>query len=982
MKRYTRYNKSELKLLFFAVTACLISVVNTHAQVPDPDQGLRASWMRGSWGLLWLPEKTYNGNIEGVTIDEFVAQIKDLRTLDYVQLGLTSPNIFSPVHMAPHDIIESLWQGDTDKNGDPINLCVPRASEGDPFLSWLKALKGAGLKVEVYVNSYNLLARNPDGIPAAYPDLSARWMNWCDTNAEAQAFINSKDYHVKDSSRRHYMFCYAEFILKAYAMRYGDLIDAWCFDSADNIMEGECGDNPDSENLDDLRIYQAFADACHAGNPNAAIAFNNSVGADGAPFSPATYFDDYSFGHPFGGAGNMVVPEILYTRNFAICQFMKNTNGLPFANDFRDWNDNVVGHFFPKQSTTSWNAGAAPCLTDSQFVAWNSEGLINGGAITWGTPLVRTNLENSPVLTLQPYALTQLTKTDEYLKQFQNAGKPNWARQYTVLPDAYIGQAYYHELVQGIDFWDTDGDASIVLVDNDALPSWLTVTESAINPGNFVLSGMPTETDSTDYAFGLRAEDAKDGTTREVNLTVLPSTISFTDPGDGSPVWHTDLNTEKKAMVMEPISFTFAQGKDFYDFEGDSLTISLVEESDWLGMVEVSAGIWVLSGIPTEKQEGVNNIMLSLNDGVNSTPKAFNITVNQPIIEVTDEYTDVQIRAAADSIYGVDSVATMVSDTITAPDGLATFQISIDVVPQSGKSIGSGISGGLSTSRAWGLTGDGRESTKDFLFFGDSADWVEIGNARVLNFNANGGELSLSDFKSLVFDSVTLVNAQSGSKDAVAYQINGNVTDLGNIGGTPYTVDIPNAQYFSLGVGNSPNQDKNKWSVEGINVAYSMGEFHHLNISAEHGSVEITPEQIAFKDGTTINLVAKADSGFLFEHWGGDTIDATIDADTLTVFMNADKSIMAVFSSVTGIPQTENLINYKISPNPSSGIFHVEMDQMNKAIYTVYSINGVKLVEGYVNGSFEFDLSNFEKGVYLFKIKSDQRVDVRKILLD
>lgn len=350
----------------------------------NPNQGIRADLMRGALGMLWLPERTYNGNIEGVSIEPFLEQIKHLKTIDYIQLPLTSPNIYSPTHTAPHDIIESLWEGDTNNNGFPINHVVPRSTADDPLLSWLKAVKAAGLKTEIYVNSYNLLARLPESIPNAYPDVSARWEEYCNTNPNAQTFINSQAYHTDDEhERRPYMFCYAEFILKEYAIRYGDLIDAWCFDSADNIMEGECGDDPSIESVDDQKDYQAFADACHAGNPNAAISFNNSVGTAAKPFTTPTLFDDYTFGHPFGGAGDMEETESLYTRNFGICEYMNTHDGLPFSTtDTRDWNNNVVGHFFPKQSTTSWNAGAVGRLTNDEFVEWNSVGLINGGAIT------------------------------------------------------------------------------------------------------------------------------------------------------------------------------------------------------------------------------------------------------------------------------------------------------------------------------------------------------------------------------------------------------------------------------------------------------------------------------------------------------------------------------------------------------------------------------------------------------------------------
>ncbi|MDA9335955.1 hypothetical protein N9Q89_07395, partial [Flavobacteriaceae bacterium] len=509
--------------LLLIIACFLMPIFNIRAQVPDPEQGLRADWMRGSLGLLWLPERNYNGNIEGIRIDDFITQINDLRTIDYVQVPLTSPNIFSPIHVGPHPIIESLWEGDTDTGGNPINLAVPREAVDDPLLSWLKALRAAGLRTEIYVNSYNLLARNPGQVQEDYPDVSQRWMDWCDTNAEAQTFINSQAYH-NGNGRRKYMFCYAEFILKEYAIRYGDLIDAWCFDSADNIMEDECGDDPASEDLNDQRIYQAFAEACRTANPNAGISFNNSVGDNqGNPFTTATLFDDYTFGHPFGGAGNMVVPDILYTYNFGIIEWMEDYNGYAFTDDSRTWNDNVISHFFPKQSTTSWNAGNTPCLTDAQFVEWTTNGLLAGGAITWGTPLVRTNLENSPVLTLQPYALTQFELTDTYLKEFQFPGAPNWSRQYTILPPAYRDIQYTHTLIEGYDFWDPEGDAITSLVSSGNFPSWLSIIETT--PGVWTLSGIPTETVDTEYEFDLSVSDAFGATNRTVKLAVFEEFI-------------------------------------------------------------------------------------------------------------------------------------------------------------------------------------------------------------------------------------------------------------------------------------------------------------------------------------------------------------------------------------------------------------------------------------------------------------------------
>ena len=124
------------KPLLFIILFTLFTTDKIEAQVPQPDLGKRADWMRGTYGLNWKPGKGANGNYESknYTIDHFLEQINHLKTVDYIQLHLNESNIYSPVHAAPHDLIESFWKGDMN-DSNPINLVVPRNSIGkDPFL--------------------------------------------------------------------------------------------------------------------------------------------------------------------------------------------------------------------------------------------------------------------------------------------------------------------------------------------------------------------------------------------------------------------------------------------------------------------------------------------------------------------------------------------------------------------------------------------------------------------------------------------------------------------------------------------------------------------------------------------------------------------------------------------------------------------------------------------------------------------------------
>jgi hypothetical protein len=680
----------------------------------------RADWLRGSWGLSWDPEGVHNGRGETLLVDylDFLDQISGLKTLDYLQLHLSSSYIYSPAHLGPHDVLESLWHGDT-VDGKPVNLVVPRKAAGvDPFLEMLKAAKAAGLKTQVYVNSSQMLERADDlPNPDDFPDITQRWKAWCDTNTAVQAFISSETFHTDGThTNRPYMFCYAEFILKDYAVRYGDLIDGWLFDSG--IFMSSNGDNETNGVAADQRIFKAFADAVHAGNPDAAVAFNNGPERDTEelnPFSEAVLYEDYMFGHPYNG-GNIIGDHDsgLYDRNYAHIEKMTETGGNVHEGELTHdwiWDDQVVGHFDPPMSTTAWNAGSTPALTDAEFLLWNLEAMQAGGAISWGAPLAWPPGYGEHLL-IQDWGMAQLTLMDDHLSTNEAPGAPSWARAETPLPDAVFGQTYSHTLVDGVDFWDPETHA--VTLSLLSPPVWLTLEEDSLNPGSWLLSGTPTETSTTDYEFVLRAADASGSTERRVQLTV------------GGPV----------------------------------------------------------SPYPVDGRT--------------------------------------RIFAVANTNYGIDSVATLLSPVLTAPDETATFQIAFDVTPMAGGSIQSGTSGGDSLDTSWGIG-------SDHLFKGSDSNGVDgITNLRVTNFYANGGSLSTGDISDLSFEYAAIDNGQS-TEDRVLAVVNGVTNSVGGVKmrDNPADLDLKYLGYIPathvvLAVGN--DSDTCKWSVRSIQVKYTVGD--------------------------------------------------------------------------------------------------------------------------------------------------------------
>ena len=366
--------------------------------------GKRADWMRGALGLNWKPARFHNGFAEQkdrLSIEPFLKQVDELDKVDYIQLHLNESNKFSHSHSAPHERIEAMM-------GDKI--IVPRAkSKQDPFKDWLEACEARNLKTMVYVHS--------GGLVHGDETIAKRWKEYCDSNKEIQKFIKSKPYHTdKDFPNRPYMFAYGEFILKEYSQRYGKLIDSWCFDKSKLVVAD--GDVLKAKGIAQQRLYENWANACRAGNPDAAVAFNHGVGTAKNPFNNTTRVADFTFGHPFGGIGDMAKNDSLYKRNFSFCEKMRATDGHVFKNDKPKWNDDVMGHFDPKMSTSKWNGGPKAGLTNEQFLEWNQVGL-SGGAITWGVPLVLADCDRKkkpPRLIAKPWAMEQLKYMNDHLE--------------------------------------------------------------------------------------------------------------------------------------------------------------------------------------------------------------------------------------------------------------------------------------------------------------------------------------------------------------------------------------------------------------------------------------------------------------------------------------------------------------------------------------------------------------------------------------
>ena len=503
-----------------AASKTIMAVVVENNYAP----GERADNVRTTWGI----------NVGNMVLD----QITDFKTIDFAGVGFNSGASTSADHFAPNRLLEILADGESE------NLHVPTwgdlsqdEPQNDPQLARILAVKEANLQVQAYTNSENFAGTNG----AEYAVLADRFLNWCDTDPGAVAFLDkpymtgtwnerSQSYvDTGDFPKRKYMFCYAEYVLKDYGLRYGKYMDSWTFDCGRCIREIG-GDVHDSGQIEDQRIFQAFADAIHAGDPDIPLAFNNgrSNGA-AAPFSDAVFFDDFMFGHAFGGNSSHAVKGGTFERNETFIDRIEETNGSVLVGGDYDWDDKVVGNLSSKIGEGAWSYSPVKAWEDDDFLDWNLRALTSGGSMSWSGAIPRNG---RPVL--YDYARDLYKKLDDYLIENEAPNQPNWARGITYLPTAEGGRSYSRTLVDGEDFFDPRGRDVFISLGSDA-PDWLSVNES--RAGSYVLSGTPPDA-SAILSFDLVATESNgSSSTRKVDLIVESDDgPSVTVPGITNPI--------------------------------------------------------------------------------------------------------------------------------------------------------------------------------------------------------------------------------------------------------------------------------------------------------------------------------------------------------------------------------------------------------------------------------------------------------------
>ncbi|MFW6225091.1 MAG: InlB B-repeat-containing protein, partial [Bacteroidota bacterium] len=158
--------------------------------------------------------------------------------------------------------------------------------------------------------------------------------------------------------------------------------------------------------------------------------------------------------------------------------------------------------------------------------------------------------------------------------------------------------------------------------------------------------------------------------------------------------------------------------------------------------------------------------------------------------------------------------------------------------------------------------------------------------------------------------------------------------------------------------------------------------------TTEGGSVDISPDQADYLEGTVVNIIAKPDSAYKFVNWTGDASvsDSVIRQD---ITMDHDITLTAHFVSTAGMDDLNSaLAGVNIYPNPNNGEeVNILLNGNSETVeVSIYSLTGAKLYSGSFNSNaFTIPLSGIEaikSGYYLMEIKSNNQIIRKKLIVD
>jgi hypothetical protein len=166
------------------------------------------------------------------------------------------------------------------------------------------------------------------------------------------------------------------------------------------------------------------------------------------------------------------------------------------------------------------------------------------------------------------------------------------------------------------------------------------------------------------------------------------------------------------------------------------------------------------------------------------------------------------------------------------------------------------------------------------------------------------------------------------------------------------------------------------------------------NPTATSENVTMTVFQVPEKPTITVDgdiLTSSADFNNQWQINGTDIAGAIektyqmLQNDNYSVYTSenicASEISEVYFFQTLGINTLNSIKEVSVSPNPSKGIFYLNLNDVNASSFEVFSVLGAKVSSNKVNSqNVMIDLSNFKNGVYLLKVISEEGIFTTRLV--
>jgi len=109
--------------------------------------------------------------------------------------------------------------------------------------------------------------------------------------------------------------------------------------------------------------------------------------------------------------------------------------------------------------------------------------------------------------------------------------------------------------------------------------------------------------------------------------------------------------------------------------------------------------------------------------------------------------------------------------------------------------------------------------------------------------------------------------------------------------------------------------------------------------------------------------------------------DGNYDGDTI-VDIGAYEFDAPIYTTIDNFYTDSRNFVYNIYPNPSRGLFKIEINNKDKLVVEIYNINGQLLYRKKLNNTYskQIDITSYSKGIYFVKLHCEEFVRIEKIV--